>query len=235
MYPTVQEIETQYAAKERKNPLFLCEYCHAMGNGPGDLRAYWELIYKYDFIKECMVYGKIEDDKDVVCAYIVCDKDKLPEKNDAQIKVVLAKYPSVDPSAWEEDAAKFAAALDDYATARKGYDETAAELNGRRQALLEQLQELTKGESIESCLEKWERVSETHRSFADAQQQCLETRYQQAVALRKEKDFDAAIRLAAETATPGGIVLLSPACASFDAFKNFEVRGDRFIQIVNSL
>ena len=49
MYPTVQEIETQYAAKERKNPLFLCEYCHAMGNGPGDLRAYWELIYKYDF------------------------------------------------------------------------------------------------------------------------------------------------------------------------------------------
>lgn len=29
-------------------PLFLCEYSHAMGNGPGDLEAYWELIYKYD-------------------------------------------------------------------------------------------------------------------------------------------------------------------------------------------
>ena len=29
-------------------PLFLCEYCHAMGNGPGDLEEYWEVIYKYD-------------------------------------------------------------------------------------------------------------------------------------------------------------------------------------------
>ena len=29
-------------------PLFLCEYSHAMGNSPGDLEAYWELIYKYD-------------------------------------------------------------------------------------------------------------------------------------------------------------------------------------------
>ncbi len=29
-------------------PLFLCEYSHAMGNGPGDLDAYWQLIYRYD-------------------------------------------------------------------------------------------------------------------------------------------------------------------------------------------
>ena len=29
-------------------PLFLCEYCHAMGNGPGDLADYWELMEKYD-------------------------------------------------------------------------------------------------------------------------------------------------------------------------------------------
>lgn len=45
-----------------------------------------ELIYKYEFIKECMVYGKIEDDKDIICAYIVCDKEKLPEKNDQEIR-----------------------------------------------------------------------------------------------------------------------------------------------------
>ena len=50
-----------------------------------------------------------------------------------------------------------------------------------------------------------------------------------------EKDFDAATRLAAETATPGGIVLLSPACASFDAFVNFEVRGNRFRALVAEL
>ena len=34
--------------KKQKMPLFLCEYCHAMGNGPGDLKRYWDIIYKYD-------------------------------------------------------------------------------------------------------------------------------------------------------------------------------------------
>ncbi len=28
-------------------PLFLCEYSHAMGNGPGDIGQYWDMIYKY--------------------------------------------------------------------------------------------------------------------------------------------------------------------------------------------
>jgi len=29
-------------------PLFLCEYCHAMGVGPGCLEDYWNIFYKYD-------------------------------------------------------------------------------------------------------------------------------------------------------------------------------------------
>ncbi len=28
-------------------PFFMCEYAHAMGNGPGCLKEYWEIIYKY--------------------------------------------------------------------------------------------------------------------------------------------------------------------------------------------
>ena len=36
-------------------PVFLCEYSHAMGNGPGDLKDYWDLFYKYDrFIGGCI-------------------------------------------------------------------------------------------------------------------------------------------------------------------------------------
>ena len=43
------------------------------------------------------------------------------------------------------------------------------------------------------------------------------------------------MRRAAAAAGPGEVVLLSPACASFDAFENFERRGDRFREIVGEL
>ena len=48
-------------------------------------------------------------------------------------------------------------------------------------------------------------------------------------------DFDAAVRYAASVAKEGDTVLLSPAAASFDAFKNFEARGDRFCELVRKL
>ena len=50
-----------------------------------------------------------------------------------------------------------------------------------------------------------------------------------------EKDFEKAVVLAAEITKNSGKVLLSPASASFDAFANFEERGKRFKEIVNSL
>ena len=50
-----------------------------------------------------------------------------------------------------------------------------------------------------------------------------------------EPDFDKAVRLAAGLSRPGDTVLLSPSCTSFDAFPNFEVRGDRFKEIVMEL
>jgi len=48
-----------------------------------------------------------------------------------------------------------------------------------------------------------------------------------------EEEFDKAILAAKELAADGDIVLLSPSCTSFDAFKNFEERGKRFKDIVN--
>ena len=48
-------------------------------------------------------------------------------------------------------------------------------------------------------------------------------------------DFESAVRRAAAAAKPGDIVLMSPASASFDQFKNFMVRGDCFKKIVKEL
>jgi UDP-N-acetylmuramoylalanine--D-glutamate ligase len=47
--------------------------------------------------------------------------------------------------------------------------------------------------------------------------------------------LETAIRHAAENATPGDIVLLAPACASFDQFRNYEHRGKVFKQVVKTL
>jgi UDP-N-acetylmuramoylalanine--D-glutamate ligase len=47
--------------------------------------------------------------------------------------------------------------------------------------------------------------------------------------------MSAAVRRAARIARPGDVVLLSPACASFDQFRDFEARGDAFAAAVAAL
>jgi UDP-N-acetylmuramoylalanine--D-glutamate ligase len=47
--------------------------------------------------------------------------------------------------------------------------------------------------------------------------------------------LDAAVQAAAGAAKPGEVVLLSPACASFDQFKDYEARGDAFRAAVEGL
>lgn len=49
------------------------------------------------------------------------------------------------------------------------------------------------------------------------------------------KDLEDAVGIARRIAEKGDIVSLSPACASFDAFPNFEVRGRRFKELVKGL
>lgn len=48
-------------------------------------------------------------------------------------------------------------------------------------------------------------------------------------------DLTQAVNSAHQTATPGDIVLLSPACASMDMFKNYEERGDLFVGLVQGI
>lgn len=48
-------------------------------------------------------------------------------------------------------------------------------------------------------------------------------------------DFNRAVLAAHQAAQPGDVVILSPACASFDKFKNFMVRGETFKKIIYEL
>ena len=49
------------------------------------------------------------------------------------------------------------------------------------------------------------------------------------------EDLEEAVRAAGTQAVSGDAVLLSPACASWDMFKNFEERGRLFKEYVNAL
>ena len=73
MYPAMNEIE-EYLEEDGSKPFLLVEYCHAMGNGPGDLEDYFQLIQKDDrmcggFVWEwcdhTIAHGKTESGKTI--------------------------------------------------------------------------------------------------------------------------------------------------------------------------
>jgi UDP-N-acetylmuramoylalanine--D-glutamate ligase len=51
----------------------------------------------------------------------------------------------------------------------------------------------------------------------------------------RSASLEAAVRRAADLARPGEAVLLSPACASFDMFRDYKHRGDVFAAAVRAL
>ncbi|PKQ69717.1 UDP-N-acetylmuramoyl-L-alanine--D-glutamate ligase [Raineya orbicola] len=59
--------------------------------------------------------------------------------------------------------------------------------------------------------------------------------FENAVDITKTDNIEEAVKKAYKLAKKGDIVLLSPACASFDLFKNYEDRGEQFRKAVESL
>ena len=55
------------------------------------------------------------------------------------------------------------------------------------------------------------------------------------VTVRECGELELALAGAAEAAVPGDVILLSPACASFDQFADFEARGERFRELVTAI
>jgi len=63
----------------------------------------------------------------------------------------------------------------------------------------------------------------------------MEKAWSGVVPTRRASSMEEAVRIGWELASPRGVVLLSPACASFDMFKNYEHRGDVFREAVRAL
>ena len=55
------------------------------------------------------------------------------------------------------------------------------------------------------------------------------------VQLHRCGDLEAAVHAAAAAAEPGDVVLLAPACASFDAYRDYEERGEHFRELVEAM
>ena len=76
-------------------------------------------------------------------------------------------------------------------------------------------------------------TGDTADKIAEAVRTCPD--YHGTPPISKYEDFDAAVMAAHSMAQPGDVVLLSPACASFDHFKNFAQRGEAFKKIIYEL
>src|ERR1019366_4663998 len=63
----------------------------------------------------------------------------------------------------------------------------------------------------------------------------IESQIQGAAEIDHAETLENAIRRASESAVPGDVILLAPACASFDQFRSYEHRGKVFKETVHSL
>jgi len=89
---------------------------------------------------------------------------------------------------------------------------------------------LPKGDTLEECAQFYGNVAAAY-TIGDAGAlfaQLLEP----VMPTTRAEMMSEAIRLAIAAARPGDVVLLSPACASFDQFRDYEARGETFRQLV---
>jgi len=59
MYDRIEQI-VEYAENYDDRPLILCEYSHAMGNSNGNLKDYWDAIYKYERLQGGFIWDWVD-------------------------------------------------------------------------------------------------------------------------------------------------------------------------------
>ncbi|MBI5725456.1 MAG: UDP-N-acetylmuramoyl-L-alanine--D-glutamate ligase [Planctomycetes bacterium] len=77
-------------------------------------------------------------------------------------------------------------------------------------------------------------IGSTRTQLIDATRKVISASAGQGPLIVEAADLPEAVKKAAEIAKPGDAVLLSPACASYDMFTNYEHRGEVFVELVKS-
>ena len=92
---------------------------------------------------------------------------------------------------------------------------------------------LPKGDDLDECLPHLGSVVAAY-TIGEAGPRFAEL-LEPLVPVRRSEMLCEAVRQAMDAAQPGDVVMLSPACASFDQFRDFEARGDAFRDMVEAL
>ncbi|KAI0176654.1 glycosyl hydrolases family 2, TIM barrel domain-containing protein [Pestalotiopsis sp. NC0098] len=87
MYPAIEEIVAFAEDESKSKPLVLCEFIHAMGNGPGNIKEYVDVFYKYPklqggFVWEWANHGLLTKDEETGDEYYAYGGDFGDEPND---------------------------------------------------------------------------------------------------------------------------------------------------------
>lgn len=102
MYPPWDQLEMWADEENYEHPVILCEYAHAMGNGPGNLKEYWDLFYEHDRLQGGFVWDwldqgirKTTEDGEEWYAY---GGDFGDQPNDANFNINGLVLPDREPS-----------------------------------------------------------------------------------------------------------------------------------------
>lgn len=108
MYKKIEFLK-EYAESDKKKPLILCEYAHAMGNSVGNLQDYWDVIYKYPILQGGYIWDwvdqtflKYDDDGQMYWAYGGDMGDSgIPNDSNFCANGLVAADRSLHPHIWE--------------------------------------------------------------------------------------------------------------------------------------
>jgi len=60
MYPTLERLIELAEDPNEGRPIIMCEYAHSMGNSTGNLKEYWETIYKYERLRGGFIWDWVD-------------------------------------------------------------------------------------------------------------------------------------------------------------------------------